>query len=186
VPREFSTLLPAGRIWRDARPLPVDGHRAWLPAARDQIVHNVIHGQLADLHYWSGRIALRPLCDLVRLRIAHDDAIDWPEVLGTFDRAGYGSVCRAWLLTAQRLLGQAPPAGFAPSVGARFACWRSDAQLRSPWLMALGESYGYHRAMIARLRAGRGPRQQLLDRLLHPQGYRRYLRSFRAHRGRVD
>jgi hypothetical protein len=48
---------------------------------------------------------------LARLRIAHDDAIDWPEVLGTFDRAGYGSACRAWLMTAQRLPGQAPPAG---------------------------------------------------------------------------
>jgi hypothetical protein len=52
--------------------------------------------------------------------------------------------------------------------------------------MAIGESYGHHRAMIARLGAGPIARQQLLARLLHPSGYRRYLRSFRAHRGRVD
>jgi len=65
---------------------------------------------------------------LARLRIAHDDAIDWPEVLGTFDRAGYGSACRAWLMTAQRLPGQAPPAGFAPSLGAlrMLAKWRPN------------------------------------------------------------
>jgi hypothetical protein len=186
VPKEFSTLLPAERVVRDARPLLVDGHRAWLPAPRDQVVHNIVHGQLGDRHYWSGRIALRPLCDQVRLRIAHHDAIDWPEVLATFDRAGYGSACRAWLMTAQRLLGQALPAGFEPSLAARFACWRSGAQIRSPQLMAVGEAYGYHRAMIARLRAGPIARQDLLARLLHPRGYRRYLRSFRAHRGRAD
>jgi hypothetical protein len=186
VPQAFSTLLRAERVRRDARPVAVGGQRAWLPAPRDLVVHNIVHGQLADRHYWSGRVALRPLCDLVRLRLAHDAAIDWPEVLTTFDRAGYGSACRAWLMAAQRLLGQAPPAGFEPTLGARFACWRSGAQIRSPRLMALGEAYGYHRAMLERLRAGPGSRQQLLDRLLHPRGYRRYLRSFKAHRGRID
>jgi hypothetical protein len=48
---------------------------------------------------------------LARLRIAHDDAIDWPEVLGTFDRAGYGSACRAWLMD------RAAPSG--PSAASR-------------------------------------------------------------------
>jgi hypothetical protein len=102
---------------------------------------------------------------LARLRIAHDDAIDWPEVLGTFDRAGYGSACRAWLMIAQRLLGQAPPAGFAPSLGA-LRMLAERRQIGSPRVMAIGESYGHHRAMIARLGAGPIARQQLLARLL--------------------
>ena len=186
VPQTFSTLLPAARVRRAARRVAVSGQRAWLPAARELVVHNIIHGHLNDRHYWSGRMPLRALCDLVRLRLAHDAAIDWPEVLGTFDRAGYGSACRAWLMAAQRHLGQAPPAGFEPTLGARFACWRNGAQMRSPRLMALGEAYGYHRAMLARLRAGPSSRRQLLARVLHPRGYRRYLRSFKAHRGRLD
>jgi hypothetical protein len=186
VPQAFSRLLPAEQVRRNARPLAVGAHRAWLPAPRDLVVHNIVAGQLADRHYWSGRIALRPLCDLVRLRLAHEAAIDWPEVLATLDRAGYGSACRAWLMAAQLFLGQAPPAGVEPTLGARFACWRSGAQIRSPRLMALGEAYGYHRAMLERLRAGPRSRRQLLARLLHPRGYRRYLRSFKAHRSRLE
>ena len=182
----FAKLSPAEPVRRSAGPLMVGGYRAWLPSAQDRVAHNIVHGQLADGHYWCGWIALRPLCDLVRLRIAHDDAIDWPQLLAAFDRAGYGGACRAWLMTAQRFLGQAPPQGFAPSLGARVACWRSAAQIRSPRLMAVGETYGYHRAMIARLCGGPIARRQVLGRLLHPKGYRRYLQSFRAHKGRVD
>ena len=154
---------------------------------QDLVVHNIVHGQLADRHYWSGRIALRPLCDLVRLRIAHDAAIDWPEVLA--DLRSRRLRRRLPGLADDRAAPSRPGAASrlrADASARAFACWRSAAQIRSPRLMAVGETYGYHRAMIARLCGGPIARQQVLGRLLHPRGYRRYLRSFRAHRGRLD
>ena len=184
VAEAFASLLTADGIQREARPVAVGGAAAWRPAWRDLLVHSIVHAQLADRDYWCGRIALRALCDLVRLRLAGDEAVDWGEILAAFDRAGYGNACRAHLMLAQRLLGQSPPPALAPSVGARFACWRAAAQIRHPWLMALGESYGHHRAMLVRLGAGPSSRRRVLARLLHPRGYQRYLRSLKRQIGR--
>jgi hypothetical protein len=177
----FSRLLPAGRVRQDARRLQVDGLGMWLPSPQDQVVHNIVHTQLADRNYWSGRVSLRNLSDLARFRLAADGEIDWEKVRDTFDRAGYGNACRAYLMTVERLLGQALPPGFRPTLGARIGCWRIDAQERRSWLMAVGERYGYHRAMLNELCADPGQRRRLLSRLLHPRGYRRYLRSLRMH-----
>jgi hypothetical protein len=130
-------------------------------------------------------VPLRPLSDLVRLRLPSDDRIDWREILAACDRAGHGSACRAWLMTAERLFGQRLPDGVRPDLGARVACWRSRLQRRHPWLMAAGDWYGYHSAMLAELSAGPAPRRRLLARLLHPKGYRRYSRALRTHMTRA-
>lgn len=185
VARAFATLLPAAQMLSRARPIEADGRRLRLPAPQDQIVLNIVHAQLADRSYWLARTPLRPLADLLRLRAANDAQIDWHEVLSRFERAGHGSACRAWLMTAEQLCGQGLPAGVRPDVRARVACWRTRAQRRRRWLMAAGEGYGYHRALLAQARADPGWRRFLLTRLLHPNGYRRYARALRAHIGRA-
>jgi hypothetical protein len=185
VGRTFAPLLSAERVLSTARRLSVGGHAARLPTAQDQIVHNAVHTQLADEHYWCGRAVLRPLGDLVRLRLAADGAIDWREVLEKFDDAGYGSALRAYLMTAELLFGQALPDGCRGDLASRLACWRIRSQSQHPWLMAAGEAYGYHRAMLAQLQAGPGGRRRVLARLLHPHGYRRYLRSLKTRVGRA-
>jgi hypothetical protein len=177
--RAFAALLPAARMRASARRVDMGGHRCHLPALQDQVVHNVVHAQLSDQHYWSGLASLRPLCDLVRLRAANDRQIDWREILAAFDRAGRGSACRAWLMTAEQLFGQGLPRGVQPDLGARIACWRIRNQRRRRWLMVAGAWYGYHCAMLAQLRAGRSGRRRVIGRLSHPNGYRRYLRSLR-------
>ncbi len=181
VARAFARLLPAEQMFAGARRVDLDGGRARLPAPQDQVVHNIVHAQLADRHYWLALVPLRPLSDLVRLRAAGAGQIDWPAVLAGFDRGGHGSACRAWLMAAEQLLGDRLPSGVQPDLGARFACWRARNQKRHPWLTAAGEWYGYHRAMIAQLNAGPGVRRRLLTRVLHPRGYHRYLRAVRAH-----
>jgi hypothetical protein len=180
----FTPLLPAARLHRGARPVTTGGRRFHLPAPQDQLVHNIVHTQLVDRHYWLAQVPLRPLSDLARLRMAGDAQVDWREILTTFDRIGLGSACRVWLMMLERMFGQALPSGVQPDIGARIACWRIRTQQRHPWLMAAGEWYGYHRAILAKLRAGRATRRQVLARLLHPRGYRRYFRTLQRHMGR--
>jgi hypothetical protein len=175
--RPFAPLLAAARMRAGARPVDADGRRFRLPALQDQVLHNIAHAQLAERHYWLAKVALRPLTDLARLRLTGEAEIDWREILSVFDRAGHGSACRAWLMTAEQLFGQRPPAGVRPDLGARIGCWRIRQQSRHPWLMAAGAWYGYHRAVLGELAAGPGGRRRVLGRLLHPNGYRRYRRS---------
>jgi len=181
----FASLLPGDRMLCAARRVAVGGQALGLPSPREQVVHNIVHTQLADRHYWLARVPLRPLADLARLRLQNDDRIDWREILAAFDRAGHGSACRAWLITAERLFGQDLPDGVTPDLGARLACWRIRLQERHPWLMAAGDWYGYHQAMLAELGAGPAPRRRVLARLLHPKGYRRYSRALRTHMSRA-
>ena len=180
----FQALLPAARVLGSARRVGVD-EGYLLPAPQEALVHSIAHMQLADGHYWCARPVLRPLCDLVWLRRGSAAAIDWQELLESFDRAGYGGACRAYLTLAQHLFGQPLPAGVRPGLGGRIAWWRVRHQTRHPWLMAAGEAYGFHRAMLAQLHAGPKSRGRLMTRLLHPKGYQRYLRALRARIGRA-
>jgi hypothetical protein len=175
--RAFAALLPAARMRAGARAVDADGRRFRLPAPQDQILHNIAHAQLAERHYWLAKVALRPLTDLARLRMAGEAEIDRREILAAFDRAGHGSACRAWLMTAEQLFGHELPAGVQPHLGARIACWRIRQQSRHPWLMAAGAWYGYHRAVLVELCAGPAGRRRVLGRSLHPNAYRRYRRS---------
>jgi len=181
----FGNLLPAAELIAAARPVAVADRQARMPAPRHQMVLNIAHAQLADRHYWSGRVSLRALIDLVLLRARADDATIWPGILDAFDGNGYGDACRAYLMLAERLLGQATPPGLRPTLAARLACRRVEVQRRSPRLMALGASYGFYRAMLAQLAAGPLARRRVLNRVLHPAGYRRWLRSWRQHVGRT-
>ncbi len=185
VAEPFTPFLPAARMLGDARRVEADGRRFRVPAPQDQIVHNIVHAQLTDRHYWLAQVPLRPLSDLARLRMTSDDQIDWERILAVFDRAGRGSACRAWLMAAEQLFGQALPSGVRPDLGARVACWRIRSQRGHPWLMATGEWYGYHRAILVELRAGSAPRRRLLTLLLQPAGYQRYFRALRRHMGRA-
>lgn len=182
----FGSLMSAQDVIGAARPVTIAGQRAWLPSTRHQIVLNIAHTQLSDRHYWSGQVSLRALIDLVRLRAQPDAASVWPEILDAFDRGGHGGACRAYLMLAERLFGQAAPTGFRPTLAARLACWRVELQRRSPRLMAIGASYGFHRAMLAELAATPVARRRVLGRLLHADGYRRSLRSWRKHLSRAD
>jgi hypothetical protein len=181
----FAELLPAARLRARAERAGADNLRWLLPAAQHLVIHNIVHAQLTDRHYWCGRAPLRPLCDLARLCRPGAAALDWPEALAGFERAGYGSACRAWLLTAGRLFGQPLAPEVRPDLAARIACWRVRQQSRHPWLMAAGETYGYHRAILAEFGADASARRRLLARLLHPWGWRRYLRALRARIGRA-
>ena len=180
VMRAYAPLLSSEQVLGNARRLDIDGARCRLPALRDQVVHNIVHAQLADRHYWLARVPLRPLLDLLRLRAAGDDRIDWREVLATFDRAGHGSACRAWLMTAAELFGQRLPPCVRPGLRARIACWRIRTQGRHRWLMAVAAGYDYHRAKLVDLRAGPGRRRRLRTLLLHPDALRRYLQALRS------
>ena len=182
----FGGLMSAQDVIGAARPLAIAGQHAWLPSTTHQIVLNIAHTQLSDRHYWSGQVSLRALIDLVRLLAQSDAASVWPDVLDAFVRGGHGAACRAYLMLAERLFGQAAPPGLRRSLAARLACSRVELQRRSPRLMALGASYGFYRAMLAELAATPVARRRVLGRLLHPDGYRRSLRSWRKHLSRAD
>lgn len=177
VPQRFADILSAERVMRDACQAMVDGCVMRLPSLRDQIVHHIVHAQLAHRDYWSGRVSLRYLSDLAGLMTSDPGAIDWGEIQSTFARAGHGSACGAYLIVVERLLGLPLPAQVRSTPAARFACQRVVAQARHPWLMGLGAWYGYHRAMIAELWSGPRGRRRVLARLVHPRGYRRYLNA---------
>jgi hypothetical protein len=181
----FGALLPAERVLGTARRVDAGDGRFLMPAPQEAVVHNIAHSQLADRHYWCARAVLRPLCDLVWLRETSAGAIDWHEVLASFDRVGYGNACRVYLMSAEHLFGQALPPGVRPGRGARLAFSRLQHQSRHPWLMAAGETYGFHRALLAQLHAGPKSRGRLMTRLLHRKGYQRYVRALRARIGRA-
>ena len=183
--RAYAPLLSSEQVLGNARRLDIDGARCRLPALRDQVVHNIVHAQLADRHYWLARVPLRPLSDLVRLRAANDGQIDWREILAAFDRAGHGSACRAWLMTAEQLFGQAP-AGRHPAGSRRPRRLLAHPGSKAPSVADGGAGgYDYHRAKLDELRAGPAARRRLLGRLLHPEGHRRYFRALRKHVGRA-
>jgi hypothetical protein len=54
---------------------------------------------------------------------------------------------------------------------------------RFSWLMPVGGLYGYHRAIFYELCADPIRRRSVLSRLLHPAGYRDYLRYLKKYVG---
>jgi hypothetical protein len=182
----FGRLMSAADIMAAARPVAIADQRARLPSTQHQLVLNIAHTQLSDRHFWSGRASLRGLMDLVLLRARAVDAVVWQDILDAFERSGHGNACRTYLMLAERLLGQAAPRELHPTLGARLACWRVDRQRRSRRRMAIGVSYGFYRALLAELVAGQGARRRVLNRLLHPDGFRRSLQALRNHLSRAD
>lgn len=182
----FGRLMSAADVMAAARPVALADQRARLPSTQHQLVLNIAHTQLSDRHFWSGRTSLRGLLDLVLLRARAVDAVVWQDLLDAFDRSGHGTACRAYLMLAERLLGQAVPPELRPTLGARLACWRVELQRRSRRRMMIGASYGWYRALLAELLAGRRARRRVLSRLRHPDGLRRSLQALRKHLSRAD
>jgi len=111
----YRSLLDTAEFWRAARPVTVDGVAWRLPSPAHGVLHNFVHTQLKDHNYRYGCVQLRQLYELLLLRQADDAQLDWPVLLATVDSQGAGTALRAYLLLAEKLLGQPlPPGAKAP------------------------------------------------------------------------
>ena len=78
------------------------------------MTHNIVHGQIVDVHYWRGVPRLRQLLELASLRIRDCETLDEDAVEQRFADAGYGRVAAETIALSRTLLEQ------------REEEWRSD------------------------------------------------------------
>lgn len=129
------SLLPAEDAWRDVRPLSGQpGLRLLSPTHR--VWHNIFHSQVQDQGHAFGLIWPRQLLDLVEICRRHRDDIDWPALERLMRRQGMGSVLRARLFQAERLMGLPWPLAAPAGPAARLRLGRAIMLLRAPRAMA--------------------------------------------------
>jgi hypothetical protein len=76
VPAALGDLLNAPRMLDRGRPRTWRGRALLLPDPADWMVHDVVHSQIVDGHYWRGIPRLRPLLELAVLADRYPDARD--------------------------------------------------------------------------------------------------------------
>lgn len=154
VPSRVPAILSASDLWRHARPVALDGGRAHLPDPIGQLLHLIVHDQLANRSLKRGRISLRALLEagLLTGRMSIDDIATVLRRLAAHRRYRAGSIVFTALGAC---LGAAAP-GFRPDGVDRALLWRARLHERAPGLLAAGirldEFLGRLRR-LARLRA---------------------------------
>jgi hypothetical protein len=186
-----SSVLPAVDAWAQSLPLSFANARARGLSATHQVLHNILHAAVQDLHHDARGLPLRQLVALARLLAVHGPDIDWTEIEARMGAHGLGKVLGDHLRLAEQLLGIEAPAALLEgtrfrlherSVLASFALgWPAELQrnLRFAfgaayldWLYNHGDGRGRLAAARARhavrvvRRDGRGALQRALRRRL--------------------
>jgi hypothetical protein len=101
---DASEMLDRGRsrIWR--------GRQVLIPDASDWMIHNILHGQIVDGHYWRGIPRLRQLAELEALARRYPDAWTQMRTDARIARARCGRIFAETMLLTEVLLGRTDPA----------------------------------------------------------------------------
>jgi hypothetical protein len=129
-----STLLPdyltAGGFWDRSAVAERNGVRFRQLPAGENLVHAILHTEVADLNFAAGDWALRYLYETAVISRDPAGAVDWP-VLRALDDTTFGLPLKAHLHAARRLFGAALP-GDAASLRVRAQFLRCGLNARHP------------------------------------------------------
>jgi hypothetical protein len=112
-----AAILPAKVAIADAEPLMFNGLSMKVLSPTHRALHNILHSQITDRNYASGRIPLRSLHEVATESAASSDRMDW-SALHTLLRHRNGKVLRTYLYLAHRLFSMPLP----PAVPIRSDC----------------------------------------------------------------
>jgi hypothetical protein len=136
-----ATILPAHIALAHAEPVTFRGLSMKVLSPTHRTLHNILHSQITDHNYASGRLPLRSLYEVASENAACADRLDW-SALHTRMRRRNGKVLRNYLYLAQRLFGMPLP----PAVPMRPDCQlfylRCCAQFMWDWADTWGVRMG--------------------------------------------
>lgn len=173
ITQDLATLAPVPELLDRAELLQVDGGTFRLPAPTDRIALAIAHGQIKDHAHARGVPALRALLDVAVHMQRFEAAIDWPDLLARFKRAGASPVLADTLALLDALMGMAPPFVLPTTPAAAIGRLRRTldrSRGQRAWLTA--------KAMLGTVpkALARSPREQLAK--LSPARWRARIRRF--------
>jgi hypothetical protein len=166
----YRRALPAEALVRRARAVTLEERRFGLPCPEDLIVHNIVHSQLANRHFWSAELSLRDAYDLVLLTRRFGKDLDWARLSRRLARdVGSGKV-GFYVRQSHRLFGGRSRAPLPHSLGTRIVevRWALHAAGWFPWLQRATRCLAYQAQACARLSTNALERQRLIRRLFTP------------------
>ena len=117
-PREGNELLPAHEILAAAQET-ASAPQAWVPPARQRLVHLIAHAQLANGRFRRRTVSLRDALDFAVLMQRGD--IDPDEIVQHFRAHGHVEAATGFLVAMNRLLGDPFPLPRSADSGAPWA-----------------------------------------------------------------
>ncbi len=135
-----ATVLATDEMFADATRARAGRGKLLVPSATHRVLHNIIHTQIQDAHYWRMQVSLRQLCDLVSLRRRYDPAIDWELVRNRMRAAGFGGALAHYVGWAEHLLEQPRPAEIPRHRSEALARLMQRQQKRRRWALLLANS----------------------------------------------
>lgn len=72
--------------------IALSGAEVRIPSPTDLVAHSIVHNQIKDKYYERNIVQLRQLLDLEFLCDRHGREIDWIELEGRFEKAGYAPI----------------------------------------------------------------------------------------------
>ncbi|HEY5317661.1 MAG TPA: nucleotidyltransferase family protein [Solirubrobacteraceae bacterium] len=107
----ISSVLPFTRVWAASAAIAVGGGRARTPSPSHQVLHNILHSAVQDLHHVVAGMPLRQLLTLARLARVHGAAVDWAAVSAELETRGHARALADHLWLAHRFAGLELPKG---------------------------------------------------------------------------
>ena len=169
-------LLGMKEIYDSARLLDVAGRRVLVPDPINQLLHMILHDQVANRGLRHGRISLRVLLEARLLLCQMDDG----EVRQVLDRLNVKNLRRAgsvFLTAVDALFGGVPKSLSGDGID-RLMVRRAVWQQRIPRLLAAQRHLIYLSALLLRLRHS-WARQRLRNGIADPAYLKRRKRDFR-------
>jgi hypothetical protein len=118
-------------FWHRTRPLELGGLRCRQLPAGENLVHLILHTEIADLNFAAGDWALRYLYESAVVTRSENNGLDWV-VLDQADDGPLRKAIRAHLYAARHLFGASLPAGFAEGWAQRRHYLRCMVNARHP------------------------------------------------------
>ena len=130
-PLPLPDYLTEAGFWRHTRPLDLADLRCHQLPDGENLVHLILHTEIADLNFAAGDWALRYLYETTVITRTENSGLDW----AVLERLGAGdlhNVVKAHLYAARRLFGASLPAGFGEDWAQRRHYLRCRANARHP------------------------------------------------------
>jgi hypothetical protein len=118
-------------FWPSTKPLDLAGLSCRQLPHAENLVHLILHTEIADLNFAAGDWPLRYLYETAVITRTQASALDW-DVLARVGAGDLQNAMKAHLYAARRLFGAALPAGFAEEWAQRRHYLRCRANARHP------------------------------------------------------
>lgn len=140
LPNSAARILPTSTIWEQSEPVinPL-GPTISVPSPTHRVLHNLLHSDLINQTYASGKISLRSLHELAMMQAVYRDRIDWETIGRLMNGGGQAHLLRASLYLSYRLFGGSIPNPIRPTYRAMAHYVRTRLQVRWNWLDRLVE-----------------------------------------------